>query len=190
MNDLIVKTTAMALKILSEYVSEGDIVVDATAGNGNDTLALAKLVKKTGKVYSFDVQDEALKTTKALLEREGYGDICYLIKDSHHHMQDYILEKGKISAVVFNLGYLPKGEKNITTKKETSLDAVKQALNLIKQRGLVLITMYSGHEEGKREKDALLDYASQLSSKEYHAAYFNLINQPNNPPELLMITKK
>ncbi|NLY70900.1 MAG: methyltransferase domain-containing protein [Clostridiales bacterium] len=190
MNNLIVKTTALGLKILSDYVSEGDIVVDATAGNGNDTLALAKMVNKTGKVYSFDIQDEAIETTKALLEKEGYRDICCLIKDSHHRMQDYILEKGKLSAVVFNLGYLPRGEKDITTKKETSLDAVKQALDLIKPNGLVLITMYSGHEEGKREKDALLEYASKLPSKGYHVAYFNLINQPNNPPELLLITRK
>lgn len=192
MDNLIVKTTEMALNFLTGYVSAGDIAVDATAGNGNDTLALAKMVEVDGKVYSFDVQEYAINSTKALLENEGLSKVCCLINDSHHRMKSNIPVDyhEKISAVVFNLGYLPKGQKDITTKTETSLEAVKQALMLIKPNGLILITMYCGHEEGKREKQALLDFAADLPSNDFHVVYVNMLNQPKNPPELLLITKK
>ena len=192
MKNLIIRPTELSLKILSEYISEGDAVIDATAGNGHDTLVLARLVGKTGKVYAFDNQETAIMNTKLLLVSEGFFDECELIFGSHHLMKDYIPEKdrGKISAVVFNLGYLPNGDKEKTTLQETTLAAVKQALELIKTDGIVAVTMYGGHPEGAEEKERLLRLAGNLPQKEYHSAYVSLINQRNQPPELLFITKK
>lgn len=192
MENLIAKPTALSLKILSEYVSEGDTVIDATAGNGHDTLALARLVGGSGKVYAFDVQESAIDNTKALLEKEGFIARCELIRGSHEFMADSISERdrGRISAVVFNLGYLPGGEKEKTTCAETTLVAVKQALALIRTSGIVAITMYGGHRQGAEEKGALLRFSANLSQKEYHAAYVSFINQQNSPPELLLITRK
>ncbi|MGI6747966.1 MAG: class I SAM-dependent methyltransferase [Anaerovoracaceae bacterium] len=192
MNNLITKPTELSLNILSEYISKGDIVIDATAGNGHDTLALAKLVGLEGTVYAFDIQEIALQKTKTLLEQEGYISRCILILDSHNHMKENIpySQIEKISAVIFNLGYLPNEEKRITTTLETTLPAVKQALELIKVNGVVAITMYDGHPSGKAEKEGLLKFSKELPAKEYHAAYISLINQKNQPPELIFITKK
>lgn len=192
MENLITKPTELSLMLLREYVSEGAAVIDATAGNGYDTLALARLVGKTGKVYAFDIQEEAIMKTKALLEKEGFYNQCQLNLGSHHLMKDVIPEKnhGKISAVVFNLGYLPSGDKGKTTQSQTTLPAVKQALEMIRSGGIVAITMYGGHSEGAEEKKELLRFAEELPQKEYHSVYISLINQRNRPPELLLITKK
>lgn len=192
MDNLITKPTELNLNILSEYILKGDITIDATAGNGHDTLALTKLVGLKGMVYAFDIQKIALENTKILLGQEGYLSCCKLIHDSHDHMKAYISEsqRGKVSAVVFNLGYLPNGQKEITTLSETTLPAVKHALELIKPNGLVAITMYGGHLSGEVEKEELLKFSKELSAKEYHVAYISLINQKKQPPELLFITKK
>lgn len=190
--NLITKTTRLSVKIMEEYISHGDLVIDATAGNGNDTLALAKLAGKGGKVLAFDIQQEALKKTESLLKEEGFFDVCRLILDSHHNMGNYLAEeeKGGVSAIVFNLGYLPRANKELTTKVQTTLPAVEKSLEFIKPNGIVVLIVYSGHEEGMHEKEALLSFASQLSEKKYHTAYLSYPNQKKNPPELLLITKK
>ena len=192
MENLIVKTTDLALFILSRYISPGDHVVDATAGKGHDTLALAKLVGPEGRVYAFDIQEEAIHATNALLTQEGFIERCNLFQASHHQMIDLLPKEsaGAIAAVIFNLGYLPGGRKETTTALETTLAAVEESLDLIKAGGLLAITMYSGHPQGLREKEALLAFAAQLPAKTFHAAYTAYINQNKNPPELLVITKK
>jgi SAM-dependent methyltransferase len=190
--NLITKPAALSLKLLSEYVSAGDTAIDATAGNGHDTLALARLAGASGKVYAFDIQEAAINNTKALLEKEGFLDQCELIFGSHLRMAEFLPKSagGKISAVVFNLGWLPGGEKDETTRTETTLPAGEQALALIRPGGIIAVTMYDGHPRGAEEKEALLSFAGELSQAEYHAVYISYINQRNNPPELLMITKK
>lgn len=190
--NLLTKPAALSLKFLSEYVTEGDTVIDAAAGNGHDTLALAKLAGACGKVFAFDIQEAAINNTKALLKKEGFLDRCELILGSHLHMTEFLPEsaRGKISAVVFNLGWLPGGEKDKPTLTESTLPAVEQALALINPDGIVAITMYAGHPRGAEEKEALLRFAGELSRTEYHAAYISFINQRNQPPELLLITRK
>lgn len=190
--NLITKPTALAMKIIEEYIKPGDVVIDATAGNGHDSLVLAKIVGTGGKVYAFDVQSSALEQTKTLLEKEGFFHNCILVLDSHHRMAKHIPENehGKLSVVIFNLGYLPGGDKMRTTESKTTMSAVMQALQLVKPGGLVAVTMYGGHPAGKEEKENLLRFSRALPQKEYHAAYISLINQENNPPELLLLTKK
>ncbi len=192
MDNLITKPTELVLKLLSEYITQGAVVIDATAGNGHDTAALAGLVGKEGKVYAFDIQETAIRNTRTLLEREGFFSECELIHSSHHLMKDRIPEKeqGKISAVIFNLGYLPNGEKGKTTQPEITMQAVEQALEMIRPGGVVAITIYTGHPAGAEEKTALLRYAEALPTKEYHAVSVTMINQKNQPPELLLITRK
>ncbi len=103
-------------------------------------------------------------------------------------MKEYIKEES--SLIMFNLGYLPGGDKSITTRAESSLEAIKTGLSLLSRDGAVFIAMYSGHEEGAKEKAQLLDFARNLDSREFHVAYINMANQPNNPPELLVISRK
>lgn len=184
---IIQSTTQTALLFLSQYLHPGETAVDATCGNGHDTVALAKMGAK--RIYGFDLQQQALDTTKEALIREGlYSDAIHLILDGHENMRQYIKEP--VQAVVFNLGYLPSSSKEIVTRKETTLKAVSQALMLLKQGGLLCITMYSGHPGGEEEKKAVLSFAESLDKAQYHAVYLNMLNQRNHPPEILLITLK
>lgn len=188
-DNLIVKLTQVCSMFLSKYVSEGDTVIDATMGNGMDTLFLAKLVGNKGKVFSFDIQQEALIRTKRLLEKEMMDTKnIYLINDSHTNIKNYVNEA--VSAVAFNLGYLPEGNHKITTISESTIYALGISLDLLKKDGLVSVMIYPGHGEGIIEKDSVLKYARQLDAKRYHTLYLDMLNQSNLPPGLLLITKK
>jgi predicted methyltransferase len=187
------KTDRIVTEASEQYISEGDIVIDATAGNGRDTLALAKLAGSSGKVYAFDIQESAIKKTRTLLEKEGLLKRCELIQGSHLRIKELIPEsaKGKIAAVVFNLGYLPGGGKEVVTQAETTLPAVVKALDLIRPGGIIAVTMYSGHPKGAEEKTALLRFAGQLRPKGIPCRVY-LFHQSAQPTavELLLISKK
>lgn len=123
MENILVKTASFALSVLEHYIRPGDCVVDATIGNGNDTLKLCQLVGETGKVYGFDIQEKALKNTASLLQKNGWNN-AVLLHVSHAAISEFIKEK--IQAAVFNLGYLPGGDHSVTTctdetKKSNSL---------------------------------------------------------------------
>src|SRR5690554_1830257 len=108
--------------IIRSVVREGDIVVDATAGNGYDTVFLANLVGKEGKVFSFDIQEEAIIRTKQNLEKNKLCDRVVLINDSHASLDKYI--DTTIKAAMFNLGYLPGGDHTISTKPDSTIAAL------------------------------------------------------------------
>lgn len=187
--NLLTKTTDLAMYMTLAYVNEGDIAVDATCGNGLDTIALSDAVGRKGTVISFDVQPEAVETTRALLRRE-LKENTVVVEDSFVNMEEYIGDEIEPAAIIFNLGYLPGSDKSIRTTVEETMDGVRTALNLIKKDGVVTITMYSGHLEGAREKEALLSFSRTLPKKDYHVVYLSMLNQPVDPPEILMITKK
>lgn len=191
MSNLIRKTTNLAAHIVSAYISSDSILVDATCGNGHDTLMLA--ASPHAKLYAFDIQQAAADATRRLLISEGYeseltNNTISIICDSHVNMNDYIAEKADV--IMFNLGYLPGGDKNFVTCCDDTIDAVKAALSLLADDGVLCITMYSGHNEGQKEKAALLQLSENLDPRTYHAAYINFINQKNFPPEILLITRK
>ncbi|MCF6093656.1 methyltransferase domain-containing protein [Microaerobacter geothermalis] len=180
-----------AKTLVTERVNPGDMVIDATVGNGLDTLFLAQLVGKTGRVYGFDIQEEAIRNTKERLVSAQCLDQVTLFHRGHQKMIDSIpdIHHGKIQAVMFNLGYLPKGDKTIITQPETTLEALKQSLQLLVPRGLVSVILYPGHEGGKTESDSVLQWASSLEQKEYHVMWYQFLNQKNNPPTLLAVEK-
>lgn len=191
MSNIIKTPTQLAMVILEKYVNTGDILIDATCGNGNDTLQLAKL--KPSLLYAFDIQPAAIEATQKLLISHGYGSCLEnqtikLIQTSHINIPFYV--KRGVKAILFNLGYMPGGDKSITTSAETTVRAVKFCLSLLQRDGIICITMYSGHPEGAVEKDVLLTFAKTLDASQYHTAYINMLNQPNSPPEILFITRK
>ena len=187
MSNIIRSTTQTALLFISQYLNPGDTAIDATCGNGHDTLALAQM--GAGKIYAFDIQETAIRNTELLLAEENIPlDNVHLILDSHAHMCDHIKEK--VQVIVFNLGYLPAADKSIVTNAESTIKAVSEAMKLLKKDGLICISMYSGHPGGQEEKQALLDFAESLDDRIWHAAYINMKNQRNNPPEILLITLK
>ena len=181
----ILKNTTMLAHVICEHYLSADmnpVAVDATCGNGHDTLWLAR---RCSKVYGFDIQLEAIQNTRNLLKQEGLDSKAELICDSHERITDYVKD-----LVIFNLGYLPGGDKDITTGKETTLPALKQALAMLKQNGLLCVVMYWGHLSGKEERKAVLEWASKLDKGIYHCVHTDMINQTNCPPELLFITRK
>ena len=162
------------------HLKEGDVCADFTMGNGHDTLFLSNTVKSAGHVYAFDIQEGALVSTKKRLETEGQYENYTLIHDSHHTLKKYI--DRKIKAGMFNLGYLPgSNNKSLTTKRETTLPAVKDALDMLDNDGILLIAVYPGHAEGEVEGKLLLEYFQTIDRHEMSVSRFQIVNSPTSP---------
>lgn len=164
-------------KLLSETVQPSDVCVDATCGNGNDTIHLAGLVGPGGKVYAFDIQEEAINHTKALCKE--FKNIIYIL-DSHEYINNYISEQ--IKAVVFNLGYLPKGNKEITTTSSTTLKTIESLLpRVISESLMIIIVVYPGHPEGKKESETLQSFLRDLDKHQYLITKYENFNWDLSP---------
>ena len=171
-----------------QHLREGEVAVDFTMGNGNDTLFLSKTVGEKGRVYAFDIQPEALLSTEALLKSEGAPENYKLICASHHRVKEFVSEP--IKAGMFNLGYLPRsGKKSITTMLETTMPAVESAIDLLSADGVLLVAIYPGHEEGAHEGDALREYFKTLSRFKICASEFRILNSPSSPYFFLLEKK-
>lgn len=163
-----------------QHLKEGDTAVDFTMGNGNDTAFLSMTVKESGKVYAFDIQEDALTSTEAHLKELGAPENYTLICASHHLVKDYVKEE--IKAGMFNLGYLPRsGRRHITTMRETTMPAVIAALELLSDDGILLIAVYPGHEEGDLEGKMLYEYFEKLDRRKICASMFKITNSPTSP---------
>ncbi|MBO3443083.1 class I SAM-dependent methyltransferase [Clostridium sp. CCUG 7971] len=182
------KVTDINKLYLEQVIKEGDIVVDATMGNGYDTKYLAQKVGENGFVYSFDIQEDAIKSTQKKLVKENLQDRVKLILDGHENMDKYI--EGKVSCVLFNLGYLPRCEHMIITKPNTTIKAIKHSLSLLKPHGVVSIAIYTGHPGGMEEKNSVYEFVKYLDQSEFNVLECGFINQINNPPQLVLIEKK
>lgn len=178
--------------LLQKAVSEGDIAVDATMGNGHDTCFLADLVGEDGHVFSFDIQDTALTNTKERLGKEQLENRVTLCQTSHANVVDTIPEEqhGAITGAIFNLGYLPGGDKQVVTKSNSTLKAIEGLLQIMKPEGIIVLVIYHGHEEGKIERDDLLAYVHDLEQEQAHVLQYGFINQKNNPPFIIAIEKR
>lgn len=181
-----------ARKLLEKTVTDGSIAIDATLGNGNDTLFLAKLVGDNGHVFGFDVQELALANTKARLEEHQLSDRATLFSRGHEHVAASIPESfhGNVSGAIFNLGYLPKGDKSIVTKPDTTITAVEQIFSMLQSGGIIVLVIYHGHEEGAVEKEELLKYVATLDQQQAHVLQYQFINQANQPPFIVAIEKR
>ena len=173
-------------RAISENVQEGDICIDATAGRGNDTLFMASLVGDSGHVTAFDIQSEAVESTKALLEGAGLSHRADVRLQSHAQM-DQLFEEGTVSCITFNFGWLPKGDHSISTKKESSLEAIEKGLKLLKKDGIMTLIIYYGRDTGFEEKDAILDYLPKIDSEKYTVLEMPFVNRPNCPPIPIII---
>ena len=182
------KITEVNKIFLDKIVQKGDIVIDATMGNGYDTIYLGNLVGENGKVYAFDVQEEAIKSTKKKVERDNMTDRVELILDGHQNLDKYVKEE--VSCVVFNLGYLPRAKHVVITKPDTTLEAIKKSLKLLKPNGIISIAAYIGHEGGLDEKHYICEYLDNLNQNEFNVLHMQFTNQINNPPQLILIEKK
>lgn len=164
---------------LLPHVREGGTVVDFTLGNGHDTLWLSKLVGEEGKVFSFDIQESAINSARELLERENAPKNYRLIRSSHHLVKDYVSEP--ICAGMFNLGYLPGGDKSVTTMHETTLPAIEAGIELLEDGGGILIAVYPGHAEGAVEGRMIHEMLAPLDRKKICISKLQIINSPTSP---------
>jgi len=166
-------------KFLEPHLFEGAVAVDFTMGNGNDTLWLSGRVGQTGTVYAFDIQPEAVSRTAERMKAEAPFENYRLICASHHTVLDYV--SGPVHVGIFNLGFLPGGDRSVTTLRETTLPAVDAALSLLAPKGALLIAVYPGHEEGRLEGEMLNGKLSALPQKQYSVACLRIVNAPDCP---------
>jgi tRNA A58 N-methylase Trm61 len=178
--------------LLDKAVKQGDHVVDATIGNGHDTLFLANLVGDHGRVYGFDVQEEAVTATEELIRSKRLSNRVTLFHQGHENLSSCISqeEHGKITGAIFNLGYLPGSDKSVITKPNTTISAVEQLLNMMAPEGIIVIVIYHGHPGGELERDQLLEYCNHLDQNLAHVLQYKFMNQKNNPPFIVAIEKK
>ena len=174
----------MSHEFLVEILDNQSVAIDATMGNGHDTLFLAQHARK---VYAFDIQEVAITQTQKRLDQAGYTNVK-LIHAGHEEVDDYVMEE--IAAAIFNLGYLPRADKHIITKPQTTLLAIQKILAKLVSGGRIAIMVYYGHDGGQEEKDAVLELVSQLSQDHYTVMQYKPLNQIHTPPFLIMIEKK
>ncbi len=160
--------------------------LDLTCGNGNDTLFLCNLAGNKGYVKAFDILEEAIERTEELLRDNCQYNNYELIHSGHEDVEKYLNEK--IDVAVFNLGYLPKYNKEHYTKPETTIKAITSLLPYLKDEGRIYITAYIGHDEGY-EISKIFDFLKDLDKRKYNVIQIKLINKNNLPPELFIVEK-
>jgi len=193
------KQLEMAHWMLKDIIKTNDVVVDATMGNGYDTQFLAEL---GAKVYAFDVQEEALNATEKRLDDAGIKNQIFeknlsnlltepsvnLVLYGHEKLSEYVKEP--IKAAIFNLGYLPKTDKSVVTKADTTLTALDALTNQLVVGGRIAIMIYYGHEGGMEEKDAVIKWTSSLPQNDWEVTSYAPLNQIHTPPILVLIEKR
>ncbi|MGM0172419.1 class I SAM-dependent methyltransferase [Enterococcus mundtii] len=176
--------------LLEEIIQPGDHVIDATMGNGHDTVFLADKVGRTGQVYSFDIQKQAMEATQQKLSENGLLDRTILFLQGHETIGEVIAEQQAIKAGIFNLGYLPKSDKSVITLPETTKTAMEEILKRLVPQGRMIIVVYYGHEGGEAELDMVQSFCQALPQEQFNVLNYQFINQKNNPPILYCIEKK
>lgn len=172
--------------ILSYHVKDGDICIDATLGRGYDTSFLCSLTP-SGKVIGFDIQEDAVNSSRELLVKDGFSN-AELHLESHANMGNYALEES-VSTIVFNLGYLPKGDHSVYTRAESTIPAIESGLRLLKSGGLMVVSVYYGGDSGYEEKDALMPYLESIDSSKYQVLKVDFFNWTKDPPIPIFIRK-
>jgi len=165
--------------------------VDATVGNGHDTVMLARAVGDQGQVFGFDVQPEALRATRSRLASDGCADRVALVEAGHETMAQHVPEalRGRVDAVTFNLGYLPGSDCSLTTSPSTTIPALDAAVRLLRPGGRITVVVYTGHEGGAEEAAAVDAWAADLPQPQFEALSYRFVNRRNDPPRLVAVEK-
>lgn len=178
------KVVDIAHMVLFRYIKDNCIAVDFTLGQGKDALFLAQQVQ-VSHVYGFDIQTEAIRQSERLLQAYGVAGKLELILDGHEHCARYI---PAYQIGIFNFGFLPQGDPQVTTKRETSIMALRQAVRRLQKEGCLVLVLYPGHVEGQRECTAIEAWSAQLSSRCYSVMKVQPFNK-HASPYLLIIEK-
>ncbi|CAG5082801.1 SAM-dependent methyltransferase [Thermobacillus xylanilyticus] len=183
----------MAHRLAAERIRPGDAAIDATVGNGVDTAFLAQAVGPKGVVYGFDIQQAALDAARARVASAAPETRLELFLASHHRMAELLPAKlaGQVSAVMFNLGYLPGAEdaRSIVTRPETTLAALDASLTFLRPGGVLTVVVYTGHEGGREEGEAVDEWARSLPADAGQAVLYRMIQRPH-APYLIAVERK
>ncbi|AEG00986.1 tRNA (mnm(5)s(2)U34)-methyltransferase [Methylomonas methanica] len=176
---------------IGQTLQSGDIVVDATVGNGHDTVFLAENVGRGGKVFGFDVQPQAIQVTRQRIRQLGLDARVTLFHASHADMAQHIPQQfhGCIQAIMFNLGYLPGADKSVITQTQSTLQAVGAACRLLGAQGVITVTAYPGHAGGDEETHYLTHWLQQLDSADYSVETVFSQHHQAHAPRLFVIKK-
>ena len=176
-------------KIFKERFKKNGIYIDATCGNGYDSLFLAKELQGTGHLFCFDIQQLAIDVTEILLLHEtqyGIKNVTFIL-DSHAYFHSYIKEP--VDGILYKLGYLPSGDKSLTIQSSSTVESLRQGLAILKTGGLIGIMVYNGHAGGSEEEYAITEFLSTLSQKEYHIIVLRHLNRPTDSSYPIVIEK-
>ena len=177
----------LAHLFLATFVSDGNHAVDATCGNGHDTLLLARLVGASGHVWGFDIQPQAIAETGRRVAEAGLSERVTLLQTGHEELSDHVT--GPVQAILFNLGYLPGGDRSIITRPETTALALKQSLELLTAGGVLLVTIYPGHGGGADEQAVVEEWATGLDPRTFHCWRMGQTNAAAGAPYLLLVQR-
>ncbi len=180
-----------AHRILENHLHNGDIAIDATAGNGHDSLFLARQIAPAGLLYCFDIQSTAINATHNRLFAADLRHVALLIQHSHAQMAEHIAPEhhGKIKAIMFNLGYLPHGDKTIITQPDSTLLALNVAAELLAPAGILTILAYPGHPGGENEAIRVANWCYQLNSENFGVKTINSAEHKDSAPRLFIVQK-
>ncbi|WP_342428441.1 class I SAM-dependent methyltransferase [Paenibacillus sp. FSL L8-0158] len=176
-----------AHQLVATRVQPGDTAIDATVGTGADTLFLAKAAGKRGRVYGFDIQQEALHCARRRLEENASPSLAEvsLLLQGHEQMREAVPDMlhGKVAAVMFNLGYLPSenADPTVITHTDSTLIALDAALQLLRPRGILTAVLYPGHAGGSEEADAVLQWASALPVSSGQSIIYRQLQRAASP---------
>lgn len=186
------RLTELAHNYLNTQLKAGDHVIDATAGNGYDTAHLASLVGDEGHVIAIDIQETAINATRERLSSQNALKQVRLRQGDHSKILQLLCTTyaQTISAITFNLGYLPRSDKSVQTTPETTLCALDASKQLLKPNGLLLVTAYREHKGGQNEADAVAKWMQQVESDDWLVDRHNPIAKEDKLPPILYIARR
>ncbi|MEX1049340.1 MAG: class I SAM-dependent methyltransferase [Akkermansiaceae bacterium] len=182
------RPTALAQEILRGFVREGDRVIDATAGNGHDTIFLAECVGETGSVLAFDVQEAAIISARARVAHAGYSGRVGFFHESHEWLDRHVAD-GSVAVVMFNLGYLPGADHELTTEVAVTLVALEKSARALKPGGFLSVICYPGHPAGAAEAVAVETWLSVRASAGWRVVKYGALATRRPAPFLLLAGK-
>ena len=177
----------LAHRFLRSHVQPGDLCIDATAGRGFDTKLLCELTGETGRVLAFDIQEEAVKSTRNLLADNGLTAEVHL--ESHANLAEFA-KAGTVSCIVFNFGWLPRGSHEIFTHADSSIAALEASLRLLRVGGALSLCVYYGGANGYEERDAVLEALRGVDDSRFSVLCCDWRNRAGDPPIAVFIWRE